>query len=402
LFFSVVVLMGKILKLKTYYSGVMKKLLLFSLLYILFFAFCTQTGKKAAVQELPSIAVKSSDFESVVQGKEVNLFNLVNKNGMVVQLTNYGARIVSVLLPATGGEYVDVVLGYNTIEEYLQDGITAGCVVGRYANRIAKGSFELDGIRYQLEINNNENTVHSGSSNFARFVWDACQEGDSVVMHYVSPHMDGGFPGELHVTVIYVLTDDNQVEIIYEAVTSKKTVINLTNHSYFNLAGEGSGDISRQYIMINADYITQVNEQLIPTGQFLPVVNTPFDLRQEVRIGKMIDDPHQQIVYGRGYDHNWVLNKQTPDELSHAVSCRDEGTGIRLNVYTTKPGLQLYTGNFMKGTVTGKSGSLYHFRNGFALEAQHFPDSPNHPSFPSTVLEPGAKYYQKTILEFQF
>ena len=351
---------------------------------------------------LPDIAVKSSDFETITGGKEVKLFNLTNENGMIVQITNYGACIVSILLPSIDGNYTDVALGYKNIEGYLNDRMSSGCIVGRYANRISKGSFEIDGVRYQLEINNNENTLHSGSSNYGKFVWDAYQSGDSVFMNYLSPHMDGGFPGELKVSLIYALTDDNKLEMIYTAETTAKTVVNLTNHAYFNLAGEGSGEITGHLIMINGDHITPVNQQLIPSGKFLPVENTPFDLREEVKIGKMIDHDNEQISFGNGYDHNWVLNKENPGDLSFAASYSDPESGNTLRIYTTEPGIQLYTGNFMNGTLTGKSGTAYHFRNGLALEAQHFPDSPNQPAFPSTLLKPGEKYYQKTVLEFVF
>lgn len=380
----------------------MKKAFLLNLVFILIFYSCSQPERKTAEVELPEIAVKPGDFETVVNGKDVKLFNLTNENGMIVQVTNFGASIVTVLLPGKNEEYIDVALGYNSVEGYINDIMNLGCVIGRYANRIAKGSFEIDGVKYQLEINNGENTLHSGSAGYNKVVWDAYQKGDSIVMHYVSPHMESGFPGELNISLVYVLTDDNKFEMIYEAETSAKTVINLTNHSYFNMAGEGAGDILNQYIRINADSITPVSKQLIPTGKLMPVEGTPFDLREEVLIGKMIGDPHEQIINGNGYDHNWVLNKQTPGEMSFAASYRDSGTGFTLKVATTEPGIQMYSGNFMDGSITGKSGRPYNFRNALALETQHFPDSPNHPVFPSTILEPGQKYYQKTVLEFEF
>jgi aldose 1-epimerase len=375
----------------------MKILFNFFLLFLMAVSCKTPPAKTLS---LPDIAVKEENFNKSIDGKEYTLFSLVNSNGMVVQLTNHGARIVSVLLPGEDGDYTDVVLGYNTIEEYLNDRINSGNIVGRFANRIARGRFELDAKIYQLEINNGENTLHSGASNYGKVRWDAIQQGNSVVMSYTSPDMEGGFPGDLDIKVIYILHDNNKLELTFEASTSAKTVINLVNHAYFNLAGEGSGDVSDQLICINADYITPVNEEIIPVGQYLPVENTPFDLRNEVPIGKMIDADHEQITLAKGYDHNWVINKENTGELRHAASSRDLGTGFQLNVYTTQPGLQFYTGNFMNGTVTGKSGSLYEFRNGFALEAQHFPDSPNQPSFPSTILEPGSIYRQTTIYEF--
>lgn len=363
---------------------------------------CTQNTKKVSEFTLPEIAVKSSDFERVLDGKEIKLFTLSNDNGMVVQVTNYGARFVTILLPGKDGEYLDVTLGYPDIDGYINDRMNLGSVVGRYANRIARGTFELDGVSYQLEINNKENTLHSGSSNYAKVVWDAVQRGDSIIMHYVSPDMHGGFPGELSITLVYVLTENNEIEMIYEAETSKKTVLNLINHSYFNMAGEGNGEITDHYIQVNGDYITTAYDDLIPTGDFLPVENTAFDLRDEVRIGKMINDDHEQIKNGNGYDHNWVLNKEKEGELTFAVSLRDTSSGMGLKIYTTEPGLQVYSGNFMDGSVTGKAGIPYNFRYGVALEAQHFPDSPNQASFPSTILEPGEKYFQKTVMEFIF
>jgi len=356
--------------------------------------------KSAAV--LPDIAVKASGFETTIDGKEVKLFNLSNKNGMVVQITNFGAAIVSIILPSGNGKYTDVAIGYPTLDQYRQGGMSAGVIVGRFANRISGGSFEIDGAKYQLEVNRPPNTLHSGSSNYAQRVWDAAQEDNSVILSLLSPDMDGGFPGELAVNVRYTLTDDNRIEMVYEAETTKKTVINLTNHSYFNMAGEGSGDILDQLIKVNADYITPVSPDIIPTGELMAVEGSPFDLREEVAIGKMIEDEHEQLKLGKGYDHNWVLNKEVSGELTFAASLRDATTGLSMKVYTTEPGIQVYTGNFFDGTYTGKSGKKYDFRNAVALETQHFPDSPNKSSFPSTILEPGEKYYHKTVLEFDF
>jgi len=361
-----------------------------------------QDSSNKAKSGLPEIAVKAEDFETTIDGREVKLFNLTNKNGMLVQITNFGAAIVSVILPGENGKFIDVALGYSSLEQYRKGGMNAGFIVGRYANRISKGSFEIDGTKYQLELNQSPNTLHSGSSNYGQRVWDAEQEGNTVFLSLLSPDMDGGFPGELKVNVTYTLTEDNRIEMVYEAETTKKTVINLTNHSYFNMAGEGSGDVQDQYIKINADYITPVSAELIPTGELMPVEGTPFDLREEIRIIVNINDNHEQLQFGRGYDHNWVLNKENPGELTFAASFRSENTGLGLKVYTTEPGIQFYSGNFMDGTYIGKSGSKYNFRNAIALETQHFPDSPNKPSFPSTILEPGKKYYQKTILEFTF
>ncbi len=360
----------------------------------------TRSTSKKVEFELPDLAVKSTDFEAVIDGKDVKLFNIRNNNGMIIQITNYGATLVSVILPVDNHKHIDVALGFKTLEEYRKGRMSVGFIVGRYANRIANGNLEIDGIKYPLEINQPPNSLHSGSSNYGHKVWDAEQDENTVRFSLLSPDMDGGFPGELKVDVTYTLTEDNRIEIIYEALTTKKTVINLTNHSLFNMAGEGSGDVLKQFIQVNADNITPVNANMIPTGELMPVEGTPFDLREEIQIGKMIDDDHEQLKIAKGYDHNWVLNKFDPKAMTFAASFRDAATGTGMKVYTTEPGIQIYTGNFMNGTLDGKSGNKYNFRNGVAFETQHFPDSPNHPSFPSTILEPGQKYIHKTVFEF--
>jgi len=384
----------------------MKNMKIHPVLLVLIFALLTNCKQKSTMSkveyELPEIAVKAADFEDVVDGKDVKLFNLRNNNGMVVQVTNFGAALVSVILPVAEGNYIDVNLGYKTLEQYRKGGMNAGLVVGRYANRIADGNFEIDGIKYHLEINRPPYTLHSGSSNYGLRVWDAKQNENTVHLSLLSPDMDGGFPGELKVDMSYTLTEDNRLELVYEAVTTKKTVVNLTNHSYFNMAGEGSGSVVNQYIKVNGDYITPVDGNMIPTGEFMAVQGTPFDLRNEILIGQMIGDDNSQLKIAGGYDHNWVLNKNNPEELSFAASLRDTGTGITMKVFTTEPGIQVYTGNFMNGSFIGKSGVKYDYRYGVAFETQHYPDSPNQPAFPSTILEPGQKYIHKTIFEFTF
>ena len=378
------------------------KQIIIVIIVIVSFCSCKQNIKESYDPSLPEMSVKPSDFEMIHDGKEVKLFTLINDNGMIVQVTNFGASIVSILLPDKDEEYIDVALGYNDIDGYIKDEIYLGCVIGRFANRISKGIFEIDGVMYQLEINSGDHTLHSGSAGFHKVVWDAIQSGDSIIMNYLSPDMEGGFPGELDISLIYVLTENNEIEMIYEAETTRKTIINLINHSYFNMAGEGNGDILGHYIKVNADYITTATKDLLMTGEFLPVENSPFDLREEVLIGEKINEDHEQIKNGGGYDHNFVLNKKYEGEMTFAASIRDSKTGIGLKVFTTEPGIHVYSGNFLDGSVIGKGGKPYNFRNGIALEAQQFPDSPNQPLFPSTILEPGERYYQKTIYKFIF
>jgi aldose 1-epimerase len=359
-----------------------------------------KTNSVSSDNQVNALILSPDNFDTVVNGRQVELFTLRNPGGIAVQLTNYGASIVSVITPDKDGNYADITLGYKDIRGYLTDNMNLGCIVGPYANRIAKGLFQVDGVSYQLEINNGVNTLHSGKNAFSKKVWNAVQEGNTVTMVYEASDLEAGFPGNIKATAVYTLTPDNKLELRISAVSDKKTVINLTNHAYFNLNGEGSGSILGHQIQILADDITPVDSALIPTGEFMPVENTPFDLRNPVLIGDGIDKiENQQIAFGNGYDHNWVLNNKT-GQSALAARLIDPVSKRVMELSTNQPGLQFYSGNFMNGKVSGKSGKLYNFRNALALEPQFFPDSPNHPNFPSTTLEPGKTYEHVSVYSF--
>lgn len=358
----------------------------------------TDSGKSAS--SVNALLLTPSDFDTIINDTKVELFTLQNIGGITVQLTNYGATIVSVIAPDKDGNYADVTLGYIDIDGYLTDNMNLGCIVGPFANRIAKGNFELDGVKYALEQNDGQNCLHSGKNAFSKKVWTAKKHKNTVTMVYNATDLESGFPGNIKATAVYTLTPDNKLELKITAQTDKKTVINLTNHAYFNLAGEGTGDILSHQIQIFADAITPVDSILIPTGELMPVENTPFDLRNLVAIGDGINKTdNQQIAYGNGYDHNWVLNSK-PGELALAVRLIDPVSKRKLEISTNQPGMQFYSGNFMNGKVTGKSGRIYNFRNALAMEPQFFPDSPNQAGFPSTILEPGKLYEHITVYSF--
>ncbi len=338
-------------------------------------------------------------FRLEFNGKAIQLFTLENENGIRVLLTNYGARIVSIYTPDREGKIADIALGLPSAEAYLAESMYLGCTAGRYANRIAKGRFVLDGDTFRLACNNGPNSLHGGEKGFNRQMWDAEQDGNTVRMHYVSPDMEEGYPGTLDVRVTFSLTEENELKIDYTATTDKPTVVNLTNHCYFNLGGEGSGTILDHRMQILADYITPVDSTLIPTGELMPVEGSPFDFREPHAIGERVGEDDPQLLYGLGYDHNFVLNRDTTG-LVLAVRVDDPETGRVLELYTTEPGVQFYCGNFMDGSHVGKSGKPYNYREGFCIEPQHFPDSPNHPQFPSTVLRPGETYRQTSVFRF--
>lgn len=342
-------------------------------------------------------------FQTTVNGKQTDLFFLKNKNGVAIAITNYGGRIVSILVPDQTGKLVDVVLGFSSIQEYLNaNEIYFGATIGRYGNRIAKGKFTLDGNTYTLPTNNGANTLHGGKPGFEGVVWDVSQsDSNMLVLNYLSKDSDQGFPGNLNVEVTFHLMDDNELKIDYQATTDKKTVINLTNHAFYNLNGENDGPITDHILMIDADRFTPVDTSLIPLGTLASVENTPFDFRQPTEIGKRIDDTSNvQIKNGIGYDHNFVLNRQHDSTLQLAATVLAPKTGIFLEVFTQEPGIQLYSGNFLKGKDKGKSGKAYEYRTSFCLETQHFPDSPNQPSYPSTVLSPGETYHTSSVYKF--
>lgn len=342
-----------------------------------------------------------SAFEKVIGGKKTDLYTLENKNGMKVAITNYGGRVVSILTPDKNGNFADVVLGFDSLGGYLDNTeYYFGASVGRYANRIAKGTFTLNGKEYHLPINNSPNSLHGGDKGFFMRIWDAEQlDGQNLLLTYNSKDGEEGYPGNLEVQVLYTLTSDNSLRIEYTAVTDKETVINMTNHSYFNLNGAGSGKITDEVMMINADHYTPIDSTMIPTGEIASVKGTPFDFTTPKKIGQDINDDNQQIKYARGYDDNFVLNKDEDYQLSLAAKVYDPDSGRELDVLTTEPGVQFYTGNFLNG-VTGKEGKKYNYRTAFTLETQHYPDSPNHSSFPTTVLKPDQIFHSITVYHF--
>ena len=350
-------------------------------------------------EEATLSGLMKSDFVSEVEGKPTALYVLKNKNGAEACITNYGGRLVSVMVPDKNGKMTDVVLGYDNIGQYVQSDGNYGALIGRYGNRINQGKFTLDDIEYTLPQNNGAHCLHGGPQGYHARMWDAKQLNDQALeLTYLSKAGEAGFPGNLDIKVTYTLTDDNAVGIKYEATTDKKTVVNLTNHSYFNLSGVPGSDVLDQLVMINADNYTPVDSTLIPVG-ISPVDGTPLDLRTPVAIGKQINDPFQQLQFGRGYDLNWVLNTNG-DKNVLAAKAYSPTSGIALEVYTNEPGIQFYTGNFMDGKDTGKHGVLYPHRGALCLETQHYPDSPNHPDFPSVVLNPGEKYLSECIYKF--
>ncbi|GAC1409602.1 MAG: galactose mutarotase [Gemmatimonadaceae bacterium] len=351
--------------------------------------------------------VVRAPFGRTLDGRPVELFTLTNANGVELRLTNYGGIITSLKTPDRSGRLDDIVLGYDSLSGYLHDSPYFGAVVGRYGNRIAGGRFTLDGRTYHLAINNGPNSLHGGLRGFDKVVWAAepfrSEAGVGVTLDYASADMEEGYPGNLRAQVTYTLADDNRLIVDYQATTDRATPVNLTQHSYWNLAGDGSRDILAHVLTINADAMTPVDTTLIPTGEISPVSGTPFDFRTPMPIGARIDQrQNTQIRYGGGYDHNFVVNRRSaaPDELVHAARVTEPTTGRTLDVLTTEPGIQFYSGNFLDGSITGKAGHVYHYRYGMALETQHYPDSPNHPSFPSTIVRPGHTYRTRTIFLF--
>lgn len=341
------------------------------------------------------------DFSKSIGGKDTELCVLTNVNGVELAITNYGAKIVSLMVPDRNGKLVDVVTGHATLADYLtSEEPYFGAVCGRYANRIAKGKFTLDGTTYTLPVNNGPNSLHGGIEGFNAKVWDIEYRDDrSVQLKYVSADGEEGFPGKLETTVTYRLTDDNEVVILYRAVTDKPTVLNLTNHSYFNLSGAGAPSVADHTLTIHADYYLPTDETAIPYGSPEKVEGTPMDFRTPYPVGARIDEPTDQLIWARGYDHTYILNKEE-GELGFCARCQSPQTGIVMETYTTQPGVQLYTGNWMTGNFEGKNGQRYPARAALCLETQHFPDSPNKPEYPSTVLRPGEVFESQTIYKF--
>jgi len=345
--------------------------------------------------------LNKNDFQKIVDGKKVELFLLTNTNGVEISIINYGAKIVSIIVPDRNGNWIDVVLGKSNIDDYLNNQEPYfGAICGRTANRIADGRFFLENGDYYLAINNGPNNLHGGIKGFNAVVWDAQKLDERTLqLNYLSKNGEEGFPGNLHVTVVYHLADDNTLEVYYEATTDQTTIVNLTNHSYFNLSGEGDSYIGDHTLMINADYYLPTNDVAIPLGRPEEVEDTPFDFRSEHPIGERINEESTQLIYGNGYDHNFILNR-SGEGLVFCAKAVSPKTGIALEIYTTEPGVQLYSGNYLDGSFTGKNGHTYPRRSAFCLETQHFPDSIHHPDFPTIVLQPEEKFRSQTTYTF--
>ncbi len=357
----------------------------------------------ALVASMAEAKVDQTTFGKTADNQTVQLITLTNSKGMQARISTYGGILVSLTAPDRKGKFEDVVLGFDKLDGYLAGHPFFGATVGRYGNRIARGEFTLDDKKYTLARNNGENHLHGGVKGFDKAVWTAKtadgEDGPSVKLSHVSKDGDEGYPGTLTVTVTYTLTNKNELRIDYHATTDKATPVNLTHHSYFNLAGAGNGDILGHELTIDADRFTPIDAGLIPTGKLQSVEDTPFDFRKSTAIGKRINAGDEQIRFGKGYDHNFVLN-QKKGEIGVAARVVEPGSGRVMEVFTTEPGLQFYTGNFLDGTNTGKGGKVYKHRFGFCLETQHFPDSPNKPDFPSTILRPGKEYRSTTSYRF--
>ena len=356
--------------------------------------------KNSKEPEVPLLDSKS--FSANVDGKETALYTLNSGNGVYMQVTNFGARVVSLFTPDKNGKYEDIAIGYENIDRYINNSGERflGCVVGRYANRIANGQFDIDDVVYNVPVNNNGQSLHGGIKGFDMVVWDVVKATDNeLVLSYISPDGEEGYPGTVSVKMVYKLTPENEFVITYEAETDKPTVINLSHHSFFNLKGSGNGTITDHILMLNASSTTPVDSVLIPTGEIASVEGTPFDFREPTVIGARIDQENDQLKNGYGYDHNWVIDKTT-DAVELVASLLEPASGRFMEVWTDQPGIQFYSGNFFDGKSTDKYGKNINFREALALETQKFPDSPNHPNFPSTRLNPGEKYLQTCIYKF--
>lgn len=356
-------------------------------------------------------SIQTSVFGHLPDGRQVDVYQFTNSNGVELRVINYGGIIVSLKTPNVAGEFDDIVLGFDSLEAYLSDEYRQanpyfGAIIGRYGNRIAGGQFSLEGESYSLATNDGSNHLHGGDQGFDKVLWQAepfeNDAGTGLVLRYTSEDGEEGYPGKLETEVTYTLTDNDELMVDYRAVTDKATPVNLTQHSYFNLKGEGSDSILDHQLMINASEFTPVNKSLIPTGEIRSVEGTPFDFTQATAIGERIEQDNEQLDFGGGYDHNFVLNRDeaAQDELVLAAKVWEPQSGRMLKVSTTEPGIQFYSGNFLDGSLTGKQGQTYEHRSGFALETQHYPDSPNQEAFPSTILEPGETYRSRTVYRF--
>jgi aldose 1-epimerase len=364
-------------------------------------AVCAMAGVSMA-KDASHSAISSAPFGKTSSGAPVELYTLRNARGMEAKIATYGGIVTQLTAPDRKGQYSDIVLGYDKLDGYLKGSPYFGALIGRYGNRIAKGQFTLNGAKYQLAVNNAPNSLHGGNVGFDKVVWkvaksEVASQGPQLTLTYLSKDGEEGYPGNLQVTALYTLTEDNALRVDYTATTDKDTVVNLTQHSYFNLRGEG--DILGHQVQINADRFTPVDSTLIPTGELRPVTGTPFDFRKSTAIGARIDAADEQLKFGKGYDHNWVINK-TAGALAVIATVYEPQTGRVLEVSSTEPGLQFYSGNFLDGSNVGKGGRAYELRTGLCMEPQHFPDSPNQPSFPSTVLKPGQTYKNTIVYKF--
>ncbi|MDN0052967.1 aldose epimerase family protein [Bacteroides caecigallinarum] len=369
-----------------------------SKLFIGILLLCTACQQTESPVTLSGLSPKN--FEAEVQGKKTGLYVLKNKNNMEVCITNYGGRIVSVMVPDRDGVMRDVVLGFDSIQDYIKYPTDFGATIGRYANRIANGRFKLDDVAYQLPLNNFGHCLHGGPNGFQYRVFDAQQKSDNEIqLKYISQDGEEGFPGKLACTVTMTLSDDNAIDIKYEASTDKPTIVNMTNHSYFNLDGDPTSDNGKYLLQVNGDYFTPVDSTFMTTGEILSVEGTPFDFRNPTALGERFTIDDEQLKNGKGIDHNWVLNTKGNINVSCA-RLKSEKTGITMDVYTTEPGIQVYTGNFLDGTLVGKKGIVYNHRASVCLETQKYPDTPNKADWPSAVLRPGEVYRSQCIYKF--
>lgn len=387
-------------------NTIFKKPLLYTAI-ALSLAACSNQNNKSKTTDMTDSSIVTTvpakeAFQKTIDGKKTDLYILTNKNKSIAAITNYGGRVVSLIVPDKNGKPTDVVVGMDNVAAYGDGADTYfGATIGRYGNRIAKGKFTLDGKEYTLPINNAPNSLHGGPLGFSRVIWDANKVADNQLeLTYVAKDGEEGYPGNLTVKVTYTLTDDNELKIDYHATTDKATVVNLTNHSFFNLNGEGSGSINDHTLQIDAASYTPVDSTLIPTGKIEPVAGTPLDFTKPATIGSRIDADFQQLKFGEGYDHNYVIATKKLSALKKVATAEGDKSGIIMEVYTVEPGIQFYGGNFMDGTHKLKNGATDERRSAFCLETQHFPDSPNQSQFPSTTLKPGQVYETTTVYKF--
>ncbi len=364
---------------------------------------CSATTFFSSMTGMGQATVKKENFGKTASGQSIDLFTLTNAHGLEARIMNYGGIVVSLRVPDRNGHLDDIVLGFDSADGYATTSKYFGALIGRYANRIGKGAFTLNGLEYKLAINNGENHLHGGINGFHQVIWHArpfdSPAGAALELTYLSPDGEEGYPGNLSVKIVYTLTKNNELKIEYSATTDKDTVVNLTHHSYFNLAGQGRGDILKHDLMINAARFTPVDAGSIPTGELRSVKGTPFDFTSPTAIGSRIDQDDEQLKFGHGYDHNWVLDGKI-GALRKAATVREPTTGRVMEVWTTEPGIQLYSGNFLNGSKIGKDGKPYQLHYAFCLETQHYPDSPNKPDFPTTTLKAGARHRTTTIYRF--